>query len=243
MSSKTTFKDIDTVYCAGCSYGLINKILAETIDKLDLREKTIMVTSQGCSSFVHEYLDLDFIEAPSGLATSVATGLKKVYPEKIIITYQGDGDLLCSGMSDLIHTSSRGEKITTLLINNLNMANLRGYMTPTSLVGQITKTTPYGRSVDKNGKQIKISEILAKMQGTAYVARVSTDNNERINDARKALEDSLIFQIEGKGFSFVEFLSMCPTFWYKTPVESKKWLQETLLHQFPVSVIKRTVSK
>ncbi|MFN8672627.1 MAG: thiamine pyrophosphate-dependent enzyme [Candidatus Sericytochromatia bacterium] len=243
MTNNTTFKDIDTVYCAGCSYGLINKLIAETIDVLGLREKTIIVNSQGCTSFGSDYLNVDFIEAPAGMATSVATGLKKVYPEKIIITYQGDGDLLFSGMDSLIHTASRGEKITTFLINNLNMANIGGYMSPTSIVGQVTKTTPYSRSIDKNGKQIKISEIISRLQGSAFVARVSTDNNERMAIARKTIEEALLFQIEGKGFTFIEFLAMCPTYWNKSPVDSRKWVQETLIHQFPVSTIKRTLSK
>lgn len=239
----TTFKDIETVYCSGCSYGLINKVIGETIDKLNLREKVIIVNSQGCSSFSHQYLNVDFVEAPAGLATSVATGLKNVYPEKIIITYQGDGDLLSFGMDDLIHTSARGTKITSFLINNLTMSNAGGYMSPTSIVGQITKTTPYGRSIEKCGKQIKIGEMLSKMQGTAYIARASTDSFENMDMTKKIIEEALIYQIEGKGFTFVEFMSMCPTFWYKDPVASRKWLQETIFHLFPLGIIKRTQSK
>lgn len=238
-----SFKDIDTVYCSGCFHGIINRLIGEVVDKMGLREQVIGVNSQGCGSFVSDYMNFDFIQSPLGLAPSVATGIKNVHPDKVLLTYQGDGDLLSFGMSDLIHAASRGEKITVFLINNLVMAQTGGQMSPTSVVGQITDTTPYGRSSEKDGKHIKIAEMVSKLSGSAYVARVTVDIPDRIEQARRAIEDAISFQLDGKGFGFVEFLSTCPTFWYKTPVQSRAWLQDTLVHQFPLGLIKRTHEK
>jgi 2-oxoglutarate ferredoxin oxidoreductase subunit beta len=238
-----SFKDVETVYCAGCFHGIINRLIGEVIDKMGIREKTIGVNTQGCGSFISDYMNLDFVEAPPGLSPSVATGIKHVYPDRVLLTYQGDGDLLSFGISDLLHAASKGEKITVILINNLVMAQSGGQMSPTTLIGQVTDTTPYGRSVERSGKHMRIAEMVAKLPGSAYVSRVTVDIPERIEQARKALEDAISFQLEGKGFSFVEFLSLCPTFWYKTPTESRTWLQEKLLYQFPVGLIKRTSAK
>jgi 2-oxoglutarate ferredoxin oxidoreductase subunit beta len=238
-----TFKDIETVYCSGCFHGTINRVIGEAIDNLKLRKNIIGVNSQGCGSFVSDYMNLDFVEAPVGLAIPVAIGIKNVQPEKSVITYQGDGDILSFGLNELMHSASRGDKITVIMINNLVMAQSGGQMSSTSLLGQVTDTTPYGRSEEKQGKQIKIAEIISKLPGSAYVSRVSVDTAENVNFARKSIEDALLFQIEGKGFSFIEFISTCPTFWYKTPVESRKWLQEIVTDVYPLGLIKRTVSR
>lgn len=238
-----TYKDIETIYCSGCFHGTINRVIAEAIDNLNLREKTIGVNSQGCGSFVSDYMNLDFVEAPLGLAIPVAVGIKNVQPEKNVITYQGDGDILSFGLNELIHSASRGDKITVIMINNLVMAQSGGQMSSTSLLGQVTDTTPYGRSEERQGKQIKIAEILAKLSGCAYVNRVTVDTSENVNLAIKAVEEAISYQIEGKGFSFIEFISTCPTFWNKSPIESRKWLQEIVTDSYPLGLIKRTVSR
>lgn len=235
-----TFKDVETIYCSGCFHGLINRILGEIIDRKKIQDKVIGVNTQGCSSFISNYMNMDFIEAPPGFAPSIASGIKNVHPDKIVITYQGDGDLLSYGMNELINLATKGEKITVILVNNLVMAQTGGQMSPTSLVGQITETTPYGKSAEKNGKNLKISEIIAKLPGVAYVNRVTVDTNERIEKAKRAIEEAIEFQMEGKGFTFVEILAICPPFWNKTPLESRKWLQETLINEFPLGLMKRT---
>lgn len=238
-----TFKDVETVYCSGCFHGTINKVIGEAIDSLKLRENTIGINSQGCGSFISDYMNLDFVEAPLGLAIPVAVGIKNTQPDKNIITYQGDGDLLSFGLSELMHSATRGDKITVVMINNLVMGQTGGQMSSTSLIGQITDTTPYGRSQEREGKQIKIAEIIAKLPGTAYVNRVSVDTPENTDLAKKAIEEAISFQIEGKGFGFIEFISTCPTFWNKSPVESRKWLQEVVTDVYPLGLIKRTVTR
>jgi 2-oxoglutarate ferredoxin oxidoreductase subunit beta len=238
-----TFKDIETIYCAGCFHGLIHRIIGEVIDKNNLREEIIGVNTHGCSSFISDYMNMDFIEAPPGFAPSIASGIKNVNPDKLVITYQGDGDLLSFGMSELIHCASKGEKITVILINNLVMAQTGGQISPLSLVGQVTETSPYGRSLERHGKNIKISELVAKLSGSAYVARVTVDTPERIEQAKKVLNEAFSFQIEGKGFTFVEFISLCPPFWNKSPLEAKKWLQESLINEYPIGVLKKTITK
>ncbi len=243
MQSQKTYKDIETVYCSGCYHGTINRLLGEAIDTLKIREQIIGVNSQGCGSFISDYMNIDFIEAPLGLSIPVASGIKKVQPDKIVLTYQGDGDTVSFGLNELIHAGSKGEKITVIMINNLVMAQTGGQMSSTSLVGQVTDTTPYGRSEELNGCQIKIAEMIAKLTGTAYVARLSVDTPENYDFALKSVKEALLFQIEGKGLSFIEFISTCPTFWYKSPVESRKWLQEIVTESFPLGLIKRTIVK
>ncbi len=238
-----SFKDIETVYCSGCFHGTINRLIGEAIDKMGLKESVIGVNTQGCASFISDYMNLDFVEAPAGLAPSVAMGIKNVHPDKILLTYQGDGDLLSFGMSDLIHAAAKGSKITVFLINNLVMAQTGGQVSPTSILGQITDTTPYGKSIEKDGNHINIAEMVARLSGAAYVSRVTVDIPSRIEQARKTIQEALTFQMEGKGFSFVEFLSTCPTYWYKTPIESRTWLQETLIQQFPIGLIKKSYTK
>lgn len=242
-TSEKTFKDVDTVYCSGCYHGTINRVIGDAIDNLKLRENVIGINSQGCGSFVSDYMNMDFIEAPTGLAVPVATGIKNVHPDKVLLTYQGDGDILSFGMNELIHAASKGEKITVIMINNLVMAQSGGQMSSTSLVGQVTDTTPYGRSEERQGKQVKIAEMIARLPGSAYVSRVTVDTAERADMARKSVEEALSFQIEGKGFSFIEFISTCPTFWHKTPTESRKWLQEVVTDAFPLGLLKRTVNR
>lgn len=243
MQAQKTFKDVETVYCSGCFHGTINRVIGEAIDNLKIRQDIIGVNSQGCGSFISDYMNMDFIEAPIGLAIPVAAGIKKVNPDKSVITYQGDGDIVSFGLNELIHAASKGEKITVIMINNLVMAQTGGQMSSTSLVGQLTDTTPYGRSEEINGRQIKIAEMIAKLPGSAYVSRVTVDTAERVDFAIKTVQEALSFQIEGKGLSFVEFISTCPTYWYKTPTQSRKWLQEVVTDAFPLGLIKRTVVK
>jgi len=240
MNNLKTFKNINTVYCSGCFHGIINRILGEAIDSLDIRSDCIGVNSSRCSSFISDYMNLDFVEAPLGHSISVARGIKNVHSDKVIFTYQEEGDLLDSGMNELIHSANIGENITVIMVNNLVNTQSGGQMSSTTLVGQITETTPYGRSIERHGQPIKIAEMIAKMSGSAYVCRVTVDTNERIRQAEKALKDAISFQLEGKGFSFVEFMSMCPTYWDKSPIESRKWLREKVMKEFPIGLIKRT---
>lgn len=241
MTSKIkTFKDVETIYCSGCFHGLINRLISEVIDKKNLRDKVIGVNTQGCSSFISDYMNIDFIEAPPGFAPSIASGIKNVHPDKIVFTYQGDGDLLSYGMNELINLANKGEKITVILVNNLVMAQTGGQMSPTSMVGQITETSPFGKSAEKNGKHMKISELISRLSGVAYVNRVTVDTNERIDKAKRAIEEAIEFQMEGKGFTFIEILAICPPYWDKSPVDSRKWLQETLINEFPLGLMKRT---
>lgn len=243
MPTQKTFKDIETVYCSGCYHGTINRVIGEAIDSLKIRESVIGINSQGCGSFISDYMNMDFIEAPVGLSIPVAAGIKKVQPDKTILTYQGDGDIVSFGLNELIHAASKGEKITVIMINNLVMAQTGGQMSSTSLLGQITDTTPYGRSEELNGRQIKVAEMIAKMSGSAYVSRVSVDTPENVDFALKSVKEALLFQMEGKGLSFIEFISTCPTFWHKSPTESRKWLQDVVTDSFPLGLIKKTVAR
>lgn len=243
MQAQKTFKDVETVYCSGCFHGTINRVIGEAIDNLKIRQHVIGVNSQGCGSFISDYMNMDFVEAPIGLAIPVAAGIKKVHPDKSVITYQGDGDIVSFGLNELIHAASKGEKITVIMINNLVMAQTGGQMSSTSLVGQLTDTTPYGRSEEINGRQIKVAEMIAKLPGSAYVSRVTVDTAERVDFAIKTVQEALSSQIEGKGLSFIEFISTCPTYWNKTPTQARKWLQEIVTDSFPLGLIKRTVVK
>ncbi len=230
--------DISTHYCPGCTHGIIHRLVAETMDELGIEGTTIGIAPVGCAVFAYNYFNCDMIEAAHGRAPAVATGVKRVNPDNIVFTYQGDGDLAAIGTAEIVHAAARGEKITTIFVNNAIYGMTNGQMAPTTLVGQVTETTPYGRSIENNGYPIRVCEMIATLEGAAYVERVSAHNVRSVIKAKKAIRKAFEVQIEGKGFSMVEALSTCPSNWGMSPVDSLKWLEENMMPQFPLGVFK-----
>jgi 2-oxoglutarate ferredoxin oxidoreductase subunit beta len=213
-------------------------LVAEVIDELDIQANTIGVEPVGCAVSAHDYFDIDVQEAAHGRAPAVATGIKRVWPDKVVFTYQGDGDLASIGMTEIVHAAARGERITTIFINNAIFGMTGGQMAPTSLLGQVTTTSPYGRDAGSAGYPIRVSELLATLQGAAYVARVSVHDVRNIARAKRSIKKAFTTQIEGKGFSIVEVLSTCPINWGMTPADSLKWLQDNMIPYYPLGELK-----
>jgi len=220
-------------YCPGCSHGLVHRLVAEVIDELGLRESTVGVASVGCSVTAYNYFNLDMQQAAHGRAPAVATGIKRVLPDRLVFTYQGDGDLASIGLAETIHAASRGEKITVIFINNANYGMTGGQLAPTTLPGQTTSTSPAGRDVGSMGHPIRMVELLAALDGPAYLARVSTHNPAQVVKARRAVKRAFEAQLKGLGFSLVEVLSACPTNWGLKPAEAMKWLEKNMLPYYP----------
>ncbi|OQA04525.1 MAG: 2-oxoglutarate oxidoreductase subunit KorB [bacterium ADurb.Bin374] len=227
-----------THYCPGCDHGVVHRLVAESVDELDLAERTIGVAPVGCSVFAYEYFNLDFISAAHGRAPAVATGIKRCRPDQIVFTYQGDGDLAAIGTAEIIHAANRGENISVVFINNAIYGMTGGQMAPTTLVGMKTATSPYGRDASLTGNPIKISEMLAVLDAPAYVTRVAINNPANLMKAKKAIKNAFQLQKDGKGFSFVEVLCICPTNWGKPPVEAHKWLADNMIPVFPLGTFK-----
>lgn len=225
-------------YCPGCTHGIIHRLVAEVMDELDIREKTIGVAPVGCAVFAYEYFNCDMHEASHGRAPAVATGIKRVLPESVVFTYQGDGDLASIGAAEIVHAANRGEKITTIFINNAIYGMTGGQMAPTTLEGQVTTTSPYGRNPEKEGYPIRVSEMLATLEGAAYIERVSVHDIKNITRAKRAIKKAFQTQLSGKGFAMVEVLSTCPTNWGMTPAESLKWLEDNMIPYYPLGVMK-----
>ena len=230
--------DAELHYCPGCNHGIIHKIVAEVMEELGIIDETIGVCPVGCSVFAYNYFNCDMMEAAHGRAPAVATGIKRVHPDKLVFTYQGDGDLASIGAAEIISAAGRGEKITTIFINNAIYGMTGGQMAPTTLVGQVTTTSPYGRQKEHCGEPLRMSEMLATINGSAYIERVSLHDVPNIIKAKKAIKKALQCQIEGKGFSLVEILSTCPTNWGMTPVAAKNWLVENMIPYYPLGVKK-----
>ena len=229
-----SFTDVSTHYCPGCTHGVAHRLIAEVLDEMGIAEKTIGVAPVGCSVFAYNYFDTDFVEAAHGRAPAMATGIKRVLPNRVVFTYQGDGDLASIGMGEIIHAAGRGENITVVFINNAIYGMTGGQMAPTSLPGQKTTSSPNGRDVELQGYPLKMCEMIATMEGAGYVVRRSLHDPKNIRQAKKALRLAFETQIRGLGFSMVELLSTCPTNWGITPVESLKWLEEHMLPVFPL---------
>jgi len=225
-------------YCPGCTHGIVHRLVAEAIDELDIRERTIGVAPVGCAVFAYEYFNCDMQEAAHGRAPAVATGIKRVLPDRVVFTYQGDGDLAAIGTAEIVHAATRGENITVIFINNAIYGMTGGQMAPTTLIGQVTTTTPYGREPIRAGYPIRMSEMLATLDGAAYIERVSVHDIKHINQAKKAIKKAFEIQLAGRGFSMVEVLSTCPTNWGMTPVEALKWLEQNMLPHYPLGVKK-----
>lgn len=225
-------------YCPGCTHGIAHRLVGETIDELGIADRTIGVASVGCSVLAYEYFDVDFQQASHGRAPAVATGIKRVHPESIVFTYQGDGDLASIGTAEAIHAAMRGENITIIFINNAIYGMTGGQMAPTTLLGQQTTTTPEGRRFEEMGAPIRMAEMLATLDGVAYVARFSLHDIPNITKAKRAIKKSFQYQLEGKGFTIVELLSTCPTNWGMSPNESLEWVQTDMMKVYPLGEFK-----
>ncbi len=230
--------DVVTHYCPGCTHGIIHRLIAEILVELGVREKTVGVAPVGCSVLAYNYFNTDFLESPHGRAPALATGFKRLRPDMIVFTYQGDGDLASIGMSEIVHAANRGEKFTTIFVNNAIYGMTGGQMAPTTLPNQITSTCPAGRDTASTGMPIRMCELLATLATPSYLERVSVHNPEHIIQTKKAIRRAFQFQIEKRGFSLVEVLSTCPTNWGKTPGESTEWLEANMQPYFPLGLYK-----
>jgi len=227
-------------YCPGCTHGIIHRLVGEVLEELGVLGETIGVAPVGCAVFAYDYFNCDMQQAAHGRAPAVATGIKRVHPDKVVFTYQGDGDLASIGAAEIVHVAARGEKITTIFVNNAIYGMTGGQMAPTTLIGQKATTAPYGREESHAGKPIKVSEMLATLDGAKYVERVSVHNAANIRKAKKAIKKAFEVQLRGEGFGIVEVLSTCPTNWGMTPVDSLAWLKENMLPYFPLGNFRTT---
>ncbi len=225
-------------YCPGCTHGIIHRLVAEVIDELGIQGTTVGVAPVGCSVMAYDYFDIDMVQAAHGRAPAVATGVKRANPENIVFTYQGDGDLAAIGTAETVHAAARGENITVIFVNNAIYGMTGGQMAPTSLPGQITQTSPYGRDVSQVGLPIKVCELLSNVDGAAYLERVAVNNVKNVKAAKKAIKKAFANQIEGKGFSLIVVVSTCPTNWGLTPQKALNWLEENMLPYYPLGVYK-----
>jgi len=225
-------------YCPGCAHGIIHRLVAEVIDELGIEGTTIGVAPVGCTYNNYEYFHFDVQQAAHGRAPAVATGIKRVHPDKNVFTYQGDGDLAAIGTAEIVHVAARGEKITTIFVNNAIYGMTTGQMAPTTLVGQVTTTTPRGRDPQMHGYPVHVCEMLSTLDGAAYIERVATDTVAHINQAKKAIKKAFQVQQAGLGFSMVEVLSTCPTNWGMTPVKAFEWQREHMIPFYPLGVFK-----
>jgi len=225
-------------YCPGCGHSLLHRLIGEVIDEMDLREEIIGVPPAGCAVLAYNYFDIDMGEAAHGRAAAVATGLKRALPDRVIFTYQGDGDIAAIGTAETIHAAARGEKITTIFVNNAVYGMTGGQMAPTTVLGQNTTTSPGGRREQRDGYPIRLSEMLALAQGSAYIERTALSSPSNVLKTKKAIAKAFQIQLDGVGFSLVEVLSPCPTNWKMSPVESWKWIDEVMTASFPLGVLK-----
>ena len=234
-----TLTDAPLHYCPGCTHGIIHRLVAEVIDELGIEGRTIGVAPVGCSVMAYDYFTCDFIQAPHGRAPAVATGVKRADPENnVVFTYQGDGDLAAIGTAETVHAAARRENITVIFVNNAIYGMTGGQMAPTTLPGQVTQTSPYGRDVNTVGYPVKVCELLQNVDGAAYLERVSVNNPSNVKKAKAAIKKAFQNQLDGKGFSLVEVVSTCPTNWGLTPEKALKWLEENMLPYYPLGVYK-----
>jgi 2-oxoglutarate/2-oxoacid ferredoxin oxidoreductase subunit beta len=234
-----TYKDVPTHYCPGCGHGIAHRLLAETIDELDIRRKTIGIAPVGCAVLEYDYIDVDMVEVPHGRAPAVATGMKRTNPDKIIFSYQGDGDLASIGAGEILHAAHRGEQITVLFINNAVYGMTGGQMAPTTMLDQITATTPKGRSASREGHPMAICELLATLPGAIYIERCALSSPAAVRNTKKAIKHAFELQIEdAQGLSLVEILSPCPTYWRMSPAQAMKWIDTEMAKVFPLGRFK-----
>ncbi|MBE6731143.1 MAG: 2-oxoglutarate oxidoreductase [Ruminococcaceae bacterium] len=225
-------------YCPGCTHGIVHRLVAEVLDELGVEGKAVGVASVGCSVMSYNYFGCDMVQAPHGRAQAVATGLRRALPDGVIFTYQGDGDLAAIGTAETVHAATRGENITVIFINNAIYGMTGGQMAPTSLPGQTTQTTPYGRDVNSAGFPVRVCEMLSTLDGVALAQRVTVDSVKNVKTAKAAIKKAFQNQIEGKGYSIVEVLSTCPTNWGLSPVDALEWLRQNMIPYYPLGVYK-----
>ncbi len=227
-----------THYCSGCGHGILHKLIAQCIDEMDLRERTVIMAPVGCSVLLYDYLDVDGLEAAHGRAPAVATGVKRANPDNIVISYQGDGDLLAIGMAETVHAANRGEHITVIFVNNTVYGMTGGQMAPTTLVEQKTTTTLGGRDMSTEGAPIRAAELLNTLEAPYFITRCSVHNAAQVRKTRKNIAKALQYQHEGRGYSFVEVLSMCPTAWGLSPAKSAEWINQNLTKTYPLGTLR-----
>ena len=227
-------REVTTHYCAGCGHGIVHKLIAQIMDELGIQEKTLVIAPVGCSVLAYNYLKADGLEAAHGRAPAVSTGLKRVQKDKVVICYQGDGDLLAIGTAETVHAANRGEHITVIFINNAIYGMTGGQMAPTTMEGQVTKTTPYGRDPKEVGWPIRACELLNTLEAPYYIERCAVYDVKHINQTKKAIKKAIQDQIDGKGYSFVEILSMCPTNWGVDPTKAAEWVRDVMEPYYPV---------
>lgn len=230
--------DVQTHYCPGCTHGIIHRLVGEVLEELGVLGDSIGVAPVGCSVLAYKYFNCDMQEAAHGRAPACATGIKRVHPDKVVFTYQGDGDLASIGMAEIVHAAARGEKITTIFVNNAIYGMTGGQMAPTTLVGQKATTSPYGRDAALVGFPIRVSEMLATLDGAVYVERVTVNTAANVRKAKAAIKKAFQAQINGEGFTMVEVLSTCPTNWGLHPVEALKWLEDNMIPYYPLGNFK-----
>jgi len=226
-------------YCPGCTHGIVHRLVAEALDELGVAGRTIGVAPVGCAVVAYDYFNVDMQQAAHGRAPAVATGIKRVLPNRVVFTYQGDGDLASIGMAEIVHAAARGEKITVIFINNAIYGMTGGQMAPTTLVGQKTTTSPAGRDPEKVGYPIRVCELLATLPGAVYLARVSVHDPRHVGLAKAAIKEAFAVQLAGLGFALVEVLSSCPTNWGMTPIEALKWIEEKMIPYYPLGTFRR----
>ena len=231
-------QDTPTHYCPGCHHGIVHRLVAEVITELGALDKTILVEPVGCSVLAHNYYNVDAIQAAHGRAPAIATAVKRVHPDAMVFTYQGDGDLSAIGCAEIIHSALRGEKFTTIFVNNMIYGMTGGQMAPTTLEGQITATSPFGKKIEQAGAPMRVSEMLATLDGAAYVARVAVNTPANINKAKAAIHEAFKRQLRGDGFTIVEVLATCPTGWGMTPVQANQFVTDRMSGIFPLGIIK-----
>ena len=230
--------DVPFHYCPGCTHGIIHRLVAEAIDELGIEGKTIGIAPVGCAVLAYNYFACDMVEAAHGRAPAVATGVKRAEPDNIVFTYQGDGDLASIGMAETVHAATRNENITVIFVNNAIYGMTGGQMAPTSLPGQVTQTSPYGRDVNLCGYPVKVCEMLSQLDGPEYIERVAVNSVKNVKAAKKAIKKAFQNQIDKKGFSLIEVVSSCPTNWGMTPKKALEWLEENMIPYYPLGVYK-----
>ena len=229
----------DMHYCPGCTHGVVHRLVAEIIEEMGLEDGIIGVAPVGCAVFAYNYVDVDWVEAAHGRAPAVATAVKRLHPEKMVFTYQGDGDLAAIGTAETIHAANRGENITIIFINNGIYGMTGGQMAPTTLEGMKTATTPYGRRIDLNGYPLNMSDLLSRLEGTCYITRQSADTAPAVRKAKNAIRKAFQYSMEGKGTSVVEILSTCNSGWKMSPADANKWMQANMTGRYPLGDIKK----
>ncbi len=234
----TLMNEVNMHYCPGCSHGVVHKLVAEVIEEMGLEEKSVGVSPVGCAVFAYRYIDIDWQEAAHGRAPAVATAIKRLWPDRLVFTYQGDGDLACIGTAETIHALNRGENITIIFINNAIYGMTGGQMAPTTLIGMKTVTCPYGRDPKLHGYPLKMADIAAGLEGTCYVTRQSVHSVAAINKAKKAIRKAFEYSMQGKGSNLVEIVSTCNTNWKMSPVKANQWMEENMVPYYPLGDLK-----